>query len=39
MQKLKDYYDSLSIENKARAEGALAVVIVYIVFNVISYFL
>ena len=39
MQKLKDMYDSLSIENKARAEGALAVVIVYIVFNVISYFL
>ena len=39
MQKLKDMYDSLSIENKARAEGALAVVIVYIAYNVISSFL
>jgi len=39
MQKLKDYYDTLSFENKARAEGALAVVIAYIVFNVIAYFL
>ena len=39
MQKLKEMYDSLSIENKARAEGALAVVVIYIVFNVIAYFL
>jgi len=39
MQKLKDFYNNLSIENKARAEGALAVVIAYIVFGVIAYFL
>jgi len=39
MQKLTDFYNNLSIENKARAEGALAVVIVYISYNVIAYFL
>ena len=37
MEKIKELYNNLSIENKARAEGALAVVIIYIVFNVISY--
>lgn len=39
MDKLKEPYNKLSTENKARAEGALAVVIIYIVFNVIAYFL
>ena len=39
MQKLKDMYDSLSIENKARAEGVLATVIFLVLFNVIAYFL
>ena len=37
--KIKEFYDDLSIENKARAEGALSVVIIYVVFNVIAYFL
>ena len=38
MDKLKELYENLSIENKARAEGALAVVIVYIAVKVIAYF-
>jgi len=29
-------YESLSIENKARAQGAAAMVVVYIAFNVIA---
>ncbi len=39
MTKIKEMYGNLSIENKARVEGALAVVIVYIAYNVIAYFL
>jgi len=39
MQKLKDFYNNLSIENKARTEGALAVVIVYIAIKLVAYFL
>ena len=39
MDKIKEIYNNLSTENKARAEGALAVVVAYILFNVIAYFL
>lgn len=39
MKKIIEFYDNLSIENKARAEGALAVLIVYIAVKVIAYFL
>ena len=38
MTKIKEMYDNLSTENKARAEGALAVVIVYIVGSIIASF-
>ena len=39
MDKIREFYNNLSLENKARAEGAVAVVIVYIAYNIIAYFL
>jgi len=39
MDKIKAYYDKLSGENKARLDGAAAVVVVYILFKIVSYFL
>ena len=38
MDKIKELYNNLSLENKARAEGALAVVIIYIVGSIIASF-
>jgi len=38
MNKIKSYYDKLSGENKARLDGAAAVVVVCIVFKIIGYF-
>lgn len=38
MDKIKELYNNLSTENKARAEGALAVIVLYIAFNVIASF-
>ena len=35
MKKLAEMYNNLSIENKARAEGALAVVIFYVVAEIL----
>jgi len=39
MQKIKDFYNDLSGENKARLVSAAAVVVVYIIFKTIGYFL
>ena len=36
MQKLKAFYDNLSGENKARLDGAAAVVAIYIVIQIIT---
>ena len=38
MTKITEFYNNLSTESKARAEGALAVVVLYIAFNVIASF-
>lgn len=35
MKKIKDFYDALGTENKARAEGALAVVIFYVAAKIL----
>ncbi len=32
---IKDYYEGLSIENKARAQGALAIAIFYVIAKIL----
>jgi len=39
MQKLKELYNNLSIENKGRLQGFGGGIVFYIAFNVIAYFL